>query len=100
MSGFELSGLVGVFILQGFGILLLMWNVPYVFAFINPIKFMTSYFEAVIMQSIGLVGESLLVFSIPATLVSLHSSVNRFILFDGIGFILILTGFLILRKIQ
>lgn len=76
-----------------------MWNVPYVIAFKNPIKFMTSYLEAVILQLFGLVSESIDVLNSCGP-VSLQSSVTRFILFDYIGLILLLTGFLVLKKMQ
>lgn len=76
-----------------------MWNVPYVIAFKNPIKFMTSYLEAVILQLFGLVSESIDVLNSCGP-VSLQSSVTRFILFDYIGLILLLTDFLVLKKMQ
>ena len=56
--GFELNGETGQAIIQGLGVLFLMWNVPYVFAVWNPIKFRISLYEAILMQTIGVFGES------------------------------------------
>jgi len=37
-GGFEISGVGGEKIVQGMGILFLMWNVPYAFALIHPLR--------------------------------------------------------------
>jgi hypothetical protein len=90
---FELSGIPGEVAIRGFAILFFMWNIPYVFALINPSKYKTSYLEAIIMQAIGLIGEFLLNQSIPTIHTMLQDSIQRFIIFDGIGLILLITGF-------
>jgi hypothetical protein len=90
---FELSGIPGDVAIRGFAILFIMWNVPYVFALINPIKYKISYLEAIFMQAIGLIGEYLLTQSIPAIHTVLQDSIQRFIIFDGIGLILLIAGF-------
>ena len=64
-----------------------MWNVPYVVALVNPIKYRTSLFEAIVMQSIGLVGESFILGTLPSEYWILRSSILRFIIFDGAGLI-------------
>ena len=48
----------GSVIVRGFGLLFLMWNVPYAFALAHPVRHRTSLIEAIIMQGIGLLGES------------------------------------------
>ena len=83
--GFEISGFVGDTFIRSLGILFLMWNVPYLVALINPRKYRISLYEAIIMQTIGLVGETLLLLSFPKTHTLLYGSVSRFILFDSIG---------------
>src|SRR5512137_977255 len=57
---FELSGPVGEGMLRGLGILFLMWNVPYAVALWNPHAHRTSLYEAIAMQAIGVLGETIL----------------------------------------
>lgn len=95
---FELIGLSGDYSIRGMGILFLMWNVPYIFAAIQPVKNKTSYLQSLIMQSIGLVGETCLLITIPIGHAPLSSSISRFILFDGIGLLLISLGYILIRN--
>ena len=71
--------------LQGMGILFVMWNVPYAVALSHPVRRRVSLVEAIAMQAIGLFGETLLLFSLPGGHPALVDSVGRFILFDGVG---------------
>ena len=93
MGGYELSGEVGRVVVVGYGILFLMWQVPYFFAFFDPVKHKTSLISAIIMQAIGLVGESLLYRTIALDHIVLRGSVMRFIVFDGAGLALLLVAF-------
>jgi hypothetical protein len=83
--GFELSGAAGAGMVRGMGLLFLMWNVPYVVALSHPLRRRVSLYEALVMQAIGLFGETYLLFSLPSGHPTLADSVGRFILFDGIG---------------
>jgi len=98
-SGFELTGVPGSAMVQGMGLLFLMWNVPYVFALLHPIKNRISMVETLIMQWIGVSGESILMSQLPGSHLNLKASVHRFVLFDGAGFIMLLFAFLITRRI-
>lgn len=89
LSSFELDGIPGEIAVAGTGLLFLMWQVPYVLALMNPLKFKVSLLEALVMQFIGLVGESLLLTRITSDHSTLRSSIIRFILFDGIGVVLL-----------
>ena len=98
MGGFGLRGNVGEQMVRGMGLLFLMWNIPYAFALADPLCNRTSLIEAVIMQAIGLVGESAILLlggpypdPIPATLM-------RFILFDGGGLVLLLAAFALSKR--
>jgi hypothetical protein len=82
---YELSGYVGRATIQGFGVLFLMWNVPYLVAFTHPQKHRTSLFEALAMQTIGLFGEIAILAGLPTTHQVLRSSIIRFIIFDSAG---------------
>jgi hypothetical protein len=91
--GFELSGPAGEGMLRGMGILFLMWNVPYGVALWNPARHRVSLYEAIAMQAIGWVGETLLLLTLPAGPAAIRESVGRFILFDGCGLgMLLLAG--------
>ena len=83
--GFELSGAAGAGMLRGMGLLFLMWNVPYAVALSHPLRRRISLYEALVMQAIGLFGETFLLLSLPSGHAALVNSVGRFILFDGIG---------------
>jgi len=85
--GFELSGAAGRGMVQGMGILFLMWNVPYALALSHPVRRRVSLLEAVVMQAIGVFGETLLLLGLPAGHPALVDSVGRFIVFDGIGLV-------------
>ena len=88
--GFELSGPVGEGMVRGMGILFLMWNVPYAVALAHPIHRRVSLLEALAMQAIGLIGESLLLATLEPGHAILRGSVLRFILFDGAGLVALL----------
>ena len=86
--------------LRGMGLLFLMWNIPYLVALIHPLRHYVSLVEAVIMQSIGVAGESLLLAALPGQHSQLHASVMRFIYFDGGGLILLLAAFILVRRLR
>ncbi|MFC2055115.1 hypothetical protein ACFLV7_12610 [Chloroflexota bacterium] len=90
VPGFELEGGAGNFYVRGIGLLFLMWNVPYFVAVLDPLKYRVSLYEATVMQAIGLVGETLLLLSLPVGHLALHNTVRRFILFDAVGLVLLL----------
>lgn len=99
MGGFELSGVPGEKAVAGMGILFLMWQVPYAFALINPVKHFVSLLEAVTMQTIGFLGESLLLSSIDSSHGVLRGSITRFIIFDGVGLALLITSWGVVFRI-
>jgi hypothetical protein len=94
MHGFGLDSVVGEQMVRALGLLFVMWNVPYGFALANPVKYRSSLIEAVIMQGIGLFGETAILllggpFPLPIT-----TTITRFIVFDGIGLILLAAALL------
>lgn len=94
---YELIGTPGEVAIAGFGILFLMWNVPYFFALWNPTRHRLSLIQAVIMQSIGVIGESIILTRIPSGEHSLlQESVWRFIIFDSAGLLLLILALLII----
>lgn len=97
---FDLYDLTGTYMIQGFGLLFLMWNIPYLSALIDPIRHTTSLTEAVIMQAIGAVGETLLFFNVPPEYQNLHASVIRFIYFDAGALVPLLIAWLVRKKVK
>jgi hypothetical protein len=96
---YQLAGIPGNIAIQGFGILFLMWNIPYLFATINPIKYKVSLIEAVLMQTTGLFGEAMIYLNLPNGYPLLSDSMMRFIRFDAAGLlILAMASFLVIEK--
>ena len=102
VSAFELQGVPGEVAVAGVGILFLMWNVPYLFALTNPVRNITSLLQACLMQAIGAIGESGLYFAyqLKANFPILAASIERYIIFDSIGLILLLLAYWIASKIK
>lgn len=94
---FQLEGVPGRAAVAGFGILFLMWQVPYVLALLHPVRFVISLWTALIMQTIGVIGESLLLFTIPLEYQLLRGSIIRFIIFDGAGALILLVALILVR---
>jgi hypothetical protein len=97
-TGFELEGAVGGAMLRGLGVLFVMWNVPYAVALWHPVRHRISLYEALAMQTIGLVGESIIYFSFPAIHYLLRASILRFIAFDALGLLLLVVAAWFTRK--
>lgn len=98
VHAYELSGAAGEAAVRGVGILFLMWNVPYVFAALHPIRFRLGLVCALLMQLIGLLGESFILSSLSVENEVLRSSVLRFIIFDGTGLVLLFFAWLLTQK--
>lgn len=99
-QGFELIGEPGIALIRGMGLLFLMWNIPYLVAMWHPLRHFTSLVEAVVMQAIGVLGESLLLLALPGEHPVLESSVMRFIYFDGGGLVLLLTALILVWTLK
>lgn len=95
--GFQLEGIPGRAAGSGYGILFLMWQVPYFFALAHPVRFKISLWQALIMQAIGVIGESILFATIPVDYLPLRDSIIRFIIFDGTGVLILAVALLIIR---
>jgi hypothetical protein len=98
VSGFELNSTPGTTAIRGFAVLFVMWNVPYLVAFWQPIRHLTSLKEALVMQTIGLSGETAILFSLPTGHTLLHSSILRFILFDSTGLVFLILVFFLIKS--
>jgi hypothetical protein len=96
--GFELTGIPGEAAVRGFAVLFVMWNIPYLVALWQPGRNRVSLWEALAMQAVGVIGESLILFSLPAGYPSLHTSILRFIIFDAAGVVLLSMAVFFSRK--
>lgn len=92
MGSFELGGVPGEAMLRGVGVLFLMWNVPYAVALWNPIRYRLALGMAIVMQAIGLVGESLITISIPVEYIVIRSAITRFVVYDAAGLVLLIVA--------
>ena len=82
---FELGGGAGEAAVQGIAVLFLMWNVPYAVAVWHPRHYRLALWQAVAMQALGVIGETLIWWSLPAAHAVLRGSLLRFIIFDAGG---------------
>jgi hypothetical protein len=96
--GFEVSGVPGRTIVQGFGILFLMWNATYPPVLLNPSAQRTVFTIVLVQQLIGLVGEAWLYLQLPEGHAALRKTGLRFILFDGAGLLLMGAAYLWLYR--
>ena len=84
-ASFELTGAPGSAAVRGVGLLFLMWNIPYLVALWDPLKQRVSLYEALAMQTVGLVGETLILLGLPVGYAVLRGSIGRFVVFDALG---------------
>lgn len=96
---FNLIGETGIIVIESIGILFLMWNVPYAIAIIHPARYFVALLSAVIMQGIGVLGESWIFINIQS-LPTAKLSIQRFIVFDAAGFILLLAALSIMFRMR
>jgi hypothetical protein len=98
VSGYELSGAAGEAAMRGVGVLFLMWNIPYLFALLHPIRFRLALILSLLMQFTGLLGEIYILSTLTVDHVILRASILRFIAFDGTGLVLLLLAWLLIWK--
>ena len=92
VAAYELTGAPGEVAVRGFGVLFLMWAVPFIPAILHPARNRVAFACVLAMQVIGLVSESLMLAALPAGHDALRATGLRFIAFDGIGLVLLLIG--------
>jgi len=97
-AAFELSGAAGEAAIRGIGVLFVMWNFPYLVALWHPLRHRVSLCEALAMQAVGVLGETLILRGLPAGHAGLRAAIGRFILFDGVGMALLIAAWLITAR--
>jgi hypothetical protein len=98
--GFEVSGVPGRVVVQGFGVLFLMWNVPYAAALVQPVRQIVPFGCAVVAQFIGLAGETWMLATLPPGHDALRATGLRFIAFDGAGLVLLAIVFALVVRFR
>jgi hypothetical protein len=96
--GFELTGIPGMAAIRGTAVLFAMWNVPYLVAIWHPRRNRVSLWEALVMQLIGLAGETAILFMLPPRHAALSASILRFIAFDAAGVILLVIALFLAKS--
>jgi hypothetical protein len=66
-------------------VLFVMWNVPYLVACWQPYRHRLSQWEALAMQAVGVLGETIILIGLPPDHSQLASSLLHFIAFDAAG---------------
>jgi hypothetical protein len=98
VPSFELTGIPGEAAVRGMAILFVMWNIPYLVALWNPRRNRVSLWEALAMQMVGVIGESIIFLTIPSEHTILHTSLLRFIAFDAAGVVALAGAVFLARK--
>lgn len=96
LNAYELSGASGTVAIQGLGVAFLMWNTTYPLYLVQPTKYRFLGIIILVQQAIGLIGESIILLSLPLGHEMLAGSIIRFICFDAIGLIAMSATYLFL----
>ena len=94
---YELTGVAGQAAVQGLGVAFLMWNVTYPLVIARPSTHLTLYAVVLAQQVVGLVGETIISLSLPAGHATLAAALERFIVCDGIGLLVMAIAFVLVR---
>jgi len=95
---FEMGGEIGQAMIRALGVLFVMWNVPYLVALWNPERYRIALYMAIAMQTIGLVGETWIYLALPEVHAVARASILRFIIFDGLGLLALVSAAWIGRR--
>jgi hypothetical protein len=93
LHSFEVAGggIGAEALVRGLGVLFLMWQVPFLPVIWHPGRHRNCHICVLGMQFVGLLGESIMLFTLPAGHAPLRATGWRFVFFDGTG--LLLMGF-------
>jgi hypothetical protein len=91
--GFELAGVAGEAAVRGLGVAFLMWNATYPLVIWHPRRHRVLFGIVLAQQAIGLLGESWIRATLPTGHATLAAGIERFILFDAVGLLVMLAAF-------
>ena len=96
--GFQLSqDLIGITVIRSLGLLFLMWNVPYLFAFVHPLRWKILPLVILVQQFTAVIGE-LWILSTLSSETQILNSIRKFVYFDFGGLILLSLAFILTRR--
>lgn len=98
--GFYLTGYAAEKAVQGVGLLFIMWTVPYLFAAIRPDMERLLLFACITAQTVGVIGEALILSSIPTDFPAMQFTISRFLIFDAAGILFLLSAYLLTRPLK
>jgi hypothetical protein len=99
-AGFELAGPAGRAVVQGIGVLFLMWNATYPPVILRPQQHTTLFLIVLIQQGLAVGGEARIWLQLPVGHAALRGTGARFLAFDGAGLLLMAVAFALLRRAQ
>ena len=99
-AAYQVEGASAEVMVRTVGICFLMWNATYPPVIVRPERFRALFGVMLAQQTIGLIGESLLLSGLQPGLEVLASSIVRFIVFDAAGLVLLTVAFFITRKVR
>jgi hypothetical protein len=97
-AAFELSGVAGVAMVRGLGVLFLMWCAAYVPVIACPDRHPALFGVILVQQVIGLAGEGWIAASLPPGHAALSATGLRYMTFDGVGLALLVLAFMLVRR--
>ena len=97
-ASYELTGVAGQAAVQGLGVAFLMWNVTYPLVIARPSTHLTLYAVVLAQQVVGLVGETVISLSLPSGHTTLAAALERFIVCDGAGLLVMALAFVLVRR--
>ena len=97
-AAYQVEGSSAEAMVRTVGICFLMWNATYPPVIARPDRYRVLFGVVLAQQTIGLVGESLLLASLQPGLEVLSSSIVRFIAFDAAGLVLLAIAFFLSRN--
>ena len=95
---FELSGVAGAAMVRGLGVLFVMWTVAYLPLIVHPDRHPALFGVILAQQVLGLAGESWILATLPPGHTALVAAGLHFIAFDGMGLVVLLAAFGMLRR--
>lgn len=96
-AAYQVEGASAEVMVRTVGICFLMWNATYPPIIAKPDRFRILFGVVIAQQTIGLVGESLLLATLQPGLEVLAGSILRFVVFDAAGLVLLIIAFILTR---
>ena len=96
-AAYQVEGASAEVMVRTVGICFLMWNATYPPLIAHPTRYRVLFGVVIAQQTIGLIGESLLLAGLAPGLEVLASSIVRFVVFDAAGLVLLAIAFFLSR---